>query len=494
MKKPVLPLHVLVLAVLLAESVFCGISMACGQGTEMEPNDSSSSAQDFGQVALPFTVTGSLDSIPGSPDIDFYRFNATPGDSLRVDLEGLDTEKGSLGDPFLGFFGSDGNLNALNDDVQNHNASLMMTVPSDGVFIMAVSSCCDGTFSGGGIGTYQLTLTSHDVIGSIGGRVVDAEMGMPPPDETFPFGFVELRRCDASGCVFENNTLADSSGRFQFKTDFYRRPLLAGTYQILVSNSQYQPNQTDLFEVGAWENHDVGDIPIQFKGIVNSISGRIVDAQTGEPLRKSTEVRLLICNEFCSPINDQYTDSEGRFRFVGFFYGSPLPAGRYQIEATSIGYQTAETDPFEVSVEENRDIGDFPMEPNPLQFTEIQRCDNLPPNGGKCRYSVRITNRMGAYFNGAAWSTVTAEHVGSYLDVTVFQTANPKLIALAPGASQVVGFEFDVPQSVETNALICTEALVGQNRLQPYFNTVARSYLFCFSKAAPGEISAVSGP
>ena len=72
------------------------IPLTFAQGVEAEPNHPCTSAQDFGAITLPFTVNGSLDSIPASPDVDFFKFTGTPGTSVRADLEGL-----TLGDPFL---------------------------------------------------------------------------------------------------------------------------------------------------------------------------------------------------------------------------------------------------------------------------------------------------------------------------------------------------------------------------------------------------------
>src|SRR5262245_55563428 len=131
------------------------------QGPDVEPNSTCPTAQNFGAIALPFTLEGSLDgsTVPGGGDVDFVRFTGTPNTSVRVDLEGQATGKGTLGDPFLGLFDSGCNLIAINDDNGSTlNSRLTVTIPSDGVFIMAVSRCCDFSFDQGGSGTYQLTI------------------------------------------------------------------------------------------------------------------------------------------------------------------------------------------------------------------------------------------------------------------------------------------------------------------------------------------------
>jgi hypothetical protein len=131
-------LKALVLVMLVLGSVFGNIPMTFAQNTEVEPNHPCPTAQDFGAVALPFTLDGSLDSTPESPDVDFFRFTGTPGSVVRVDLEGQATGKGTLGDPFLGFFDAGCNLIASNDDSGGTlNSRLVLTIPADGVFILA---------------------------------------------------------------------------------------------------------------------------------------------------------------------------------------------------------------------------------------------------------------------------------------------------------------------------------------------------------------------
>jgi hypothetical protein len=69
-----------------------------------------------------------------------------------------------------------------------------------------------------------------------------------------------------------------------------------------------------------------------------SISGRIVDARTGEPLPGDESpfafADLLRCvGDICEVVNSQSADGEGRFRFERDFDGQPLPVGTYQVVA-----------------------------------------------------------------------------------------------------------------------------------------------------------------
>ncbi len=129
MKRTDLASKGLVSLALILGTIFGNISMVFGQSLEDEPNHPCPTAQNFGVVALPFTLNGSLDSTPESPDVDFFGFTGTPGAFLRVDLEGADTGKGTLEDPFLGFFDSACNLIALNDDSDTLNSRLVFAIP-----------------------------------------------------------------------------------------------------------------------------------------------------------------------------------------------------------------------------------------------------------------------------------------------------------------------------------------------------------------------------
>lgn len=335
-------------------------------------------------MALPFVQEGDLNP---DPDLDFFRIEATPGDLVRVDLEGAGTGAGTLADPFLGFFDSACNLVSLNDDGGgNLNSRLVITVPADGILVLGVSRCCDGSFSEGGFGSYRLTIAPFAALGSISGQVLDAVTEDPLPGDSDPFAFVELRRCEAFGCFFINGVSADGAGRYQFSVDFSGQPLEVGTYQIGACANEYQPGESDPFDVG--ENED-----------------------------RTMDIALV---------------------------------------------------------------------PFPLQSSEIRPCGSLPPEGGSCAYSVRLTNRSATALDGAAWSLVSGSGIGSLIGFTQFQTAQPQRLNLRPGADRVVRFEFQVPATVSDGTFICADLFAGQDRLQPFFNTVVARSLFCVEKGVGG--------
>ena len=371
----------LFLVVLLLGSVLGNIPMVFGQG--QESNNTCPTAQNFGAVALPFTVNGSLDSTPESPDVDFFRFTGAPGALVRADLESETL------DPLLGLFDSACNLIAINDDSGSGvNSRLVFAIPADGVFILAATAFPDFDFIGGGVGTYQLTITRSAAIGSISARVVDALTGDPLPGDTDPFAFVQLRRCE------------------------------------------------EEFE----------------------------------------------CVEV---VNEQSANAQGRVRFTVDFSGQPLEVGTYQIVAFANQYQQNQTDPFEVAEGENRNVGRVLLQPNPVLFSNTVPCDDLPPEGGRCRYSVTVTNRMATRLNGQAWSLVVGFGIGSFTDFTNFQVKHLESLRLKSGESEDVRFDFQVPSKVRDGAFICTNVFVGE-RPDAFFETVGFTDLFCFSKGTTG--------
>jgi hypothetical protein len=383
-----LPAFVEILFVLTA---ICGESSILW-GQETEPNNPCSNAQDFGAVTLtpPFTVNGSLDSTV-APDLDFFKFTATPGTPITVDLKGDITRGSPLSDPLLGLFDAECNLITSNDDRFDLNSRLIFTVPDSGVFILAATSYPDFEFASGGFGDYRMTAGIILSVGSISGRIVDAINGDSLPGDTEPFAFVTLLRCGES-CIEVNNQPADGQGRFQFSVDFSGAPLEVGTYQVVSFANQYQEGRSAFFEVAEGQHLDIGEVGLQ---------------------------------------------------------------------------------------------------PFPVQFSDTIPCDNLPPEGGKCRYTVRVRNGMGTVLTGEAWSLVSASGIGSFTDFTNFQVRYLKPLTLESNESRNISFEFNVPSRVREGATICTSVYIGQHtpndqRLDVLFNTVGQRDLFCVTKEATG--------
>ena len=238
---------------------------------------------------------------------------------------------------------------------------------------------------------------------------------------------------------------------------------------------------------------DVGTYQLSIITFAGSIRGRVVDADTDTPLPGDTEpfafVVLRRCEvSGCFDVAAHNTDSAGRFQFSfdEFNTGLPLETGTYQLHAFANEYRDRKTAPVEFVEGEDRDVGDIPLQSVFLvQFSDIQSCGDLPPEGGQCRYSVRVTNRQSVPLQGAAWSVVEGFGLGTVIDFTRFQPQRPRNITLGPDESRVVQFEFQVPSTVRDGATICTQVFVGQGD-SPFFTTVGRRDLFCIVKGITG--------
>lgn len=228
---------------------------------------------------------------------------------------------------------------------------------------------------------------------------------------------------------------------------------------------------------------------------IGSISGRVVDAASGEPLPGDSFpfafVELYRCSdEFCGFlqfVSVQATDQEGRFRFDQSTVGVPLLAGTYQVRAFAQQYQQGQTDFFGVAEGEDHEVGDLPLTPFTVQFSEVQPCPDLSLLGGTCVYRVGIRNNDPATpLEGLVWSIVQA-------GFTQFQTGAfspllplPHAVRLDPGESQILPFAFEVPGTVPDGTFICPQIFVGQEPT-PFFHIVGQAApLFCLTKGVSG--------
>ncbi|MGH8575860.1 MAG: carboxypeptidase-like regulatory domain-containing protein [Gammaproteobacteria bacterium] len=229
---------------------------------------------------------------------------------------------------------------------------------------------------------------------------------------------------------------------------------------------------------------------------IGSIRGRVVDAVTGAPLPGGTDpfasVSLLRCEEFgCDFVNDVPADGSGRYQFSVDFSGQRLEVGTYQVLASADQYQSGQTEPFAVGEGEDRDVGDLRLQPNPIQFSNVVPCADIPPAGGRCRYSVTVRNRADRLKDGLAWSIVDGSGIGSVISFTQFQAKQTHRLNLKIGESRIVHFGFKVPSSVADFASICTVARVGADPVEPSFQVIGDRFLFCIQKQPSGAFSVI---
>ncbi len=128
------------------------------------PDDYADNIKTQGLLNLDTPTIGILEI---SNDQDWFKLSLKAGEQVQIDLEGAETDKGSLTDPIItGVYSSNGTLieNSLDDDGgEGANARLNFTASEDSDYFISASSYGDET------GNYQLTatLTSIDFINDI---------------------------------------------------------------------------------------------------------------------------------------------------------------------------------------------------------------------------------------------------------------------------------------------------------------------------------------
>lgn len=542
----------------------------------------------LGTLTLPYLLSGRLDSTPETPDIDFYRINgATPGLALSLSVNGTPTSTDSL--TLIGVFDTSCAL------LQRGTApSLAVTVPPDGVVIIAVTQIPDYEFRGGGVGAYEIGIRALESIGSITGQVIDAETGAPIDYYQWPT--VELAQCLDAECASASPVASTSadwwSGFFILTTSWWGQPLEPGDYRVVVSAHGYQP-QMISFRIAAGQHLDLGVFALVAEPRVGSISGGFVDRDTGEPLQALVYLNQCF-SEDCSlrnNVSSGWTDSSGRFTFTHHWNGQPLVVGTYQVEFTDAWWPARHlpyaSDPFSVGRDEHlelgnlavapvptigsirgrvsdlvtraglsgasepyafvyvqicgpvgcsfgqatpdaagnfridrdndgqalflgeayvyasarqylpaqlrltdlveredRNLGDVALQSHPIRFSNVQPCANVPSSGGRCRFSVTLTNGQAGALSATVWTEIDAWGIGSFVGASSF-TLGKQSVGFGPGtrgAQKTLSFDLDVPAVVSDYATFCATAWAGQGTTNPFLDTIGSSYLFCVIK------------
>lgn len=472
------------------------LAPALAQSSEVEPNDTCPTAQDLDSPPLPLIVTGELPA--DTSDIDFFRFIAPPGTMVQIDHMGVSSGGGTLDDPYLGVLDSACNVLALDDDSgYGTDSKVFVAVPPDGVLVLAATSCCDGALigAGGSRGSYTITADVAHVVASIRARLVDAETGEALVGWWPTNARAELWRCHDSTCDEHVNTLwSDADGNVVFITDAWGLPLAPGDYELRAFTEAHEPTGSGVFQALEDEHVDLGDIMMQPYDLIAAISGQVVDSISGVGLSGTTTpwatVQLNRCTEWdCfNSVGWTTADPEGHFRFDYSNTWAPLLTGDYLLSAWADQYQTREISVTAVAEDEERDVGRVRLRPFPVQFIDFTPCDEIPPAGGTCEYSVLVRAGTRTRLDAEAWSIVRVYDTGSFANLTTFQAGGNRSTVpvtekfkLAPGETKRLQFRFDVPGSVQQGAWICAEAYVGQ-RPDPKYSTLGFRDLFCVSK------------
>ncbi|HWM28575.1 MAG TPA: PPC domain-containing protein, partial [Woeseiaceae bacterium] len=216
-----------------------------------EPNDSIADARD---ISLPFDsipVKRFTEIEPTGADVDFYRFDATGGTSLV-----LQVVTGQL-DTLIGLFDQDGNLVAIDDDGGTGLLSrIVFPVPADGAYFLAVTTFPDNDFTGdgGSGGRYVLDLSAVEGTVLTLGDDDSAEVTLP-----FPFPY----QGSSYGSVFvnSNGNLTFGSGDADFSQSV--ADLLSGPPRIAPLWDDLSPNAGGLIFVES----DASSVTVTFDGV-----------------------------------------------------------------------------------------------------------------------------------------------------------------------------------------------------------------------------------
>ena len=485
-------------ASLLALGIAFTAAPAQAQVSEAEPNSTCLSAQDLGSAVLPLSVGGDLTTPPATPDVDYYRINATPGDRIIVRQRGVSSNGGTLQDPYLGAFNAAcGLLEYADYDYDSGNwldARIEMTVPADGVVVIAASSAYDWQFLGNGNsdGTYTLEVEKVALAQGIGGRLVDSRTGLP-----LAGAWVYLQRCQDGECWYSIGfalTGADGLFRFEPGSDtMWDSILRAGDYSLLISPpAGYMSKQTPVFPLAEGQDLNLGDVAVGPVTLVGSISGRVVDLNTRQPLAGGTApfslVELEECatnGSYCSVSATQNADAQGNFRFQSTAYGYPLRTGRFRLRVSADQYSTTVSPIFSVTEDQQHyNAGDIALKSFPVRLTLASGCGAIPSQGGTCSFTVRVTNGGTALLKADTWTLVNAIGVDAPGEMTKFPAGPTRSVMLAPAASATLAYSFDAQASLLDGTTICARTYASDKK-DP-FAAIGMHDLFCLRKGADG--------
>ena len=455
---------------------------------EFEPNNTCETAQVEPVPGFPLVRKGELTASGDTLDVDFYRFEATPGMAIEVNVEGAPSGGGTLDNPFVGWFDARCNLIAYDDDGGDAlNAQLVVFVPNDGVFTVGVSRCCDYNFEGNGRGSYRLTLKKRRPIGGIYGEVVNAETGARLSGFLEPWLVAELFSCRGQSCQDPvANMSADETGAFLFTQDRFGLPLLNGNYQVQLYAQGYDPLRTETFTAPGGSISDLGKLRMTPMAFVGLIEGQLLDDIDGTPLTGDSplfsNVLISACQDsWCSPVSHGEVDRAGRFRIDGVYGG--LQPGTYVVTAYADGYEPAQSEEFTLAREENVDLGELRLTPFPLRVNFIRVCDLVA--GKTCRFGIKITAHTAEPLLVEAWSMIEFVNPSAPVYNSRFQIGRngladprPQSLTLAPGKTRELVFQFQMPRDLDQDSVLCANILIGQMP-KARFNPLIDQWVFC---------------
>lgn len=220
---------------------------------------------------------------------------------------------------------------------------------------------------------------------------------------------------------------------------------------------------------------------------VQAITGRIIDAVSGEPLAGNVppypDVQLVLCNpDGCvQQMNSLQPDEFGVFRFETDWSGNPLDPGLYLIRVWAGEYEPAEVGPFNAVSAEVADLGQVALQPPPFRFGNVTPCADIPADGGKCTFTIDIYNNTATAVTGLGWGIVNTWGGTSALGYSLFQANGSKATPVRALSSSTIKLSFNVPAGVTEGTFMCVDGWFS-DRDTEYFGTLRAEPLFCVSK------------
>jgi len=185
---------------------------------------------------------------------------------------------------------------------------------------------------------------------------------------------------------------------------------------------------------------------------VGSISGRLIDTLSGEPMRGDVpffeRVELHRCEgETCRSVGLQPLGADGRFRMERDGRDRPLHPGTFYASVM----RHAVTQRFVVRADEHFVLGDVAVALPGMSLGQVTPCAGLPVAGGTCTYSVRVRNNSARSVTGSAASATLALDRGR----SIIATPEQLEVSIPAFESQELGFSVMVPGDIRKGTGVC---------------------------------------
>lgn len=182
--------------------------------------------------------------------------------------------------------------------------------------------------------------------------------------------------------------------------------------------------------------------------VLEGITGRIIDAVHWTPIAGDSHtwanVSLVTPND--NWIADTQVGPDGRFTITQDNDGRWLEAGTYRVVAYAEGYSDGRSEPFHAPAGDIWDIGDVRLIPAPVSFTNLEVCESVPPEGGRCRISMRVVSNRYHDLRVEPWLIVQGG-INSPAGDTIYEL-RPKgkqIVKLPALKSRTVRFVLKIP-------------------------------------------------